>query len=131
MCEDVNSDLNELHVHACFVTISRLAIKLPKFNINNFVLFIQKMYPIYWFWLLETIDNFWGFSPRLFPCFGGVISPQLWILSRALVHLSNKCDATLNFRLFFLRTNLNQSWEKQTFKKTVFANRISCLDSFG
>lgn len=47
LCEDVNSDLNELHVHACFVTISRLAIKLPKFNINNFVLFIQKMYPIY------------------------------------------------------------------------------------
>lgn len=73
LCEDVNSDLNELHVHA----ISRLAIKLPKFNINNFVLFIQKMYPIYWFWLLETIDNFWGFSPRLFPCFGGVISSQL------------------------------------------------------
>lgn len=77
LCEDVNSDLNELHVHACFVTISWLVIKLPKFNMNNFVLFIQKMYPIYWFWLFETIDNFWGFSPRLFPCFGGVISPQL------------------------------------------------------
>lgn len=40
LCEDVNFDLNELYVYVCFVIISWLVIKLFKFNINNFVLFI-------------------------------------------------------------------------------------------
>lgn len=130
-CQDVNADLNELHVHVCLVTISRLAITLPPFNMNTFVLFIQKRYPIYCFWLQETIDNFGGFSPRLFPCFGGVISPSYRYCQEPLCTCQTNVMQPWTSGYFFLRTNLNQSWEKQTFKKTVFTNQISCLDSLG
>lgn len=131
MCQDVNADLNELHVLVYIEPISRLAITLPPFNMNTFVLYTQKRYPIYCFWHLETIDNFGGISPRLFPCFGGVISPSYRYCQEPLCTCQTNVMQLWTSGYFFLRTNLNQSWEKQTFKKTVFTNQISCLDSLG